>query len=62
MEDDGRGFAHRIPKRQLVYPFLELQYQDHVHERDVTEIVPTSMEDRLISIEAKPAGLERLAE
>jgi hypothetical protein len=62
MEDDGKSLGHRMPKRQLVYPFLELQFKDHVHGRDVAEIVPPPMEDRLISFEAKPAGPEQPAE
>ena len=28
MEDDGRGLRDRLPKRQLVYPFIELEFQN----------------------------------
>jgi hypothetical protein len=27
MEDDGRGLYIRMPKRLLVYPFIEVEYQ-----------------------------------
>jgi hypothetical protein len=62
MEDDRRDLTARMPKRLLVYPFLELQYQEQIRTRDAAEIAPASMEDHLISTEVKPAGLERLME
>jgi hypothetical protein len=58
MEDEGRGLAIRMPKRQLVYPFVELQYQEPARGGDSAEIQPPFMNDRLISSEAKPSGLD----
>ena len=34
MEDDGRGLDIRMPKRLLVYPFIEVKYQRVYEERE----------------------------
>lgn len=47
MEDDERDFGDRIPRRQLVYPFLELYDQQVPNGRETANVVQPSIDELL---------------
>ena len=60
--EENATFVRRQPKRQLVYPFHELQYQEDDWRRDTAKRAPTPGGDRLIPAQAKLPDLDDPAE